>query len=216
MFIALVAAEQALDRGSPSEAVRLLREAEGLDAEGRRFRDALVFTLEVAGGAPDPTCLPPVLTLAVRVAEAAALAAEDQRQCVDLLAQALPAADVTAAARIADLERVLPVLCTGRRSAANSAASPLALLVQDLATTVQGPVSELTLARCATVLGDVETADLLWASALRSAPVEFSLGWAVRYPRENLTKVLGRADKNLLAVRVMARSGGDQRRGEAS
>lgn len=55
----------------------------------------------------------------------------------------------------------------------------------------------------------------LQRSALRSAPVEFSLGWAVRYPRENLTKVLGRADKNLLAVRVMARSG-EQRRGEAS
>jgi diguanylate cyclase (GGDEF)-like protein/PAS domain S-box-containing protein len=53
-------------------------------------------------------------------------------------------------------------------------------------------------------------------SALRAAPVEFSLGWAVRYPRENLTKVLGRADKNLLAVRVMARSGAEQRRGEAS
>jgi len=56
----------------------------------------------------------------------------------------------------------------------------------------------------------------LQRSALRSAPVEFSLGWAVRYPRENLTKVLGRADKNLLAVRVIARSGGEQRRGEAS
>lgn len=56
----------------------------------------------------------------------------------------------------------------------------------------------------------------LQRSALRSAPVEFSLGWAVRYPRENLTKVLGRADKNLLAVRVMARAGGEQRRGEAS
>lgn len=57
----------------------------------------------------------------------------------------------------------------------------------------------------------------LQQSALRSAPVEFSLGWAVRYPRENLTKVLGRADKNLLAVRVVARSaGGGQRKGEAS
>jgi diguanylate cyclase (GGDEF)-like protein/PAS domain S-box-containing protein len=56
----------------------------------------------------------------------------------------------------------------------------------------------------------------LQRSALRAAPVEFSLGWAVRYPRENLTKVLGRADKNLLAVRVVARSGGEQRRGEAS
>jgi diguanylate cyclase (GGDEF)-like protein/PAS domain S-box-containing protein len=52
----------------------------------------------------------------------------------------------------------------------------------------------------------------LQRSALRSAPVEFSLGWAVRYPRENLTKVLGRADKNLLAVRVEARSGGEQRK----
>jgi diguanylate cyclase (GGDEF)-like protein/PAS domain S-box-containing protein len=52
----------------------------------------------------------------------------------------------------------------------------------------------------------------LQRSALRSAPVEFSVGWAVRYPRENLTKVLGRADKNLLAVRVEARSG-DKRKG---
>ena len=61
-----------------------------------------------------------------------------------------------------------------------------------------------------------QVVDRLQRSALRSAPVEFSLGWAVRYPRENLTKVLGRADKNLLAVRVVARSGGEQRRGEAS
>ena len=52
----------------------------------------------------------------------------------------------------------------------------------------------------------------LQRSALRSAPVEFSVGWAVRYPRENLTKVLGRADKNLLAVRVEARSG-EKRKG---
>ncbi|MGQ0715266.1 MAG: GGDEF domain-containing protein [Gemmatimonadaceae bacterium] len=60
-----------------------------------------------------------------------------------------------------------------------------------------------------------QVVDRLQRSALRSAPVEFSLGWAVRYPRENLTKVLGRADKNLLAVRVEARSGGGQRRAES-
>lgn len=56
-----------------------------------------------------------------------------------------------------------------------------------------------------------QVVERLQKSALRSAPVEFSLGWAVRYPKENLTKMLGRADKNLLAVRVEARSGSDKR-----
>jgi diguanylate cyclase (GGDEF)-like protein/PAS domain S-box-containing protein len=58
-----------------------------------------------------------------------------------------------------------------------------------------------------------QVVERLQRSALRSAPVEFSLGWAVRYPRENLTKMLGRADKNLLAVRVEARSGTEKRKG---
>jgi diguanylate cyclase (GGDEF)-like protein/PAS domain S-box-containing protein len=57
-----------------------------------------------------------------------------------------------------------------------------------------------------------QVVERLQRSALRSAPVEFSLGWAVRYPRENLTKMLGRADKNLLAVRVEARSGQEKRK----
>ena len=42
--------------------------------------------------------------------------------------------------------------------------------------------------------------------ALRTAPVPFSLGWAVREPRESLMSTMNRADQNLLAVRVIERT----------
>lgn len=44
-------------------------------------------------------------------------------------------------------------------------------------------------------------------SAARSAPVAFSLGWAERSDEENFDTTVDRADKNLFAVRVLARSG---------
>jgi diguanylate cyclase (GGDEF)-like protein/PAS domain S-box-containing protein len=46
----------------------------------------------------------------------------------------------------------------------------------------------------------------LQVAALRTAPVPFSLGWAVREPGETLEKMLGRADANLLEVRVIERA----------
>ena len=46
----------------------------------------------------------------------------------------------------------------------------------------------------------------LQVAALRTAPVPFSLGWAVREPGEVLEKMLGRADANLLEVRVIERA----------
>lgn len=49
-------------------------------------------------------------------------------------------------------------------------------------------------------------ADRLKAAALRTAPVPFSLGWAVRTPGEALRQTVHRADKNLLAVRVIERA----------
>lgn len=46
----------------------------------------------------------------------------------------------------------------------------------------------------------------LQVAALRTAPVPFSLGWAIREPGETLEKMLGRADANLLEVRVIERA----------
>jgi hypothetical protein len=44
------------------------------------------------------------------------------------------------------------------------------------------------------------------AAALRTAPVPFSLGLAMREPGESLTSTINRADQNLLAVRVIERT----------
>lgn len=43
-------------------------------------------------------------------------------------------------------------------------------------------------------------------AALRTAPVPFSLGWAVREPGETLMSTMNRADQALLAVRVIQRT----------
>lgn len=48
-------------------------------------------------------------------------------------------------------------------------------------------------------------AERLKNSALRSAPVPFSLGWAAREAGEALVRLLDRADRNLLSVRVEQR-----------
>jgi diguanylate cyclase (GGDEF)-like protein/PAS domain S-box-containing protein len=49
-------------------------------------------------------------------------------------------------------------------------------------------------------------AERMQAAALRTAPVPFSLGWAVREPGETLVSTMNRADQNLLAVRVVNRT----------
>lgn len=49
-------------------------------------------------------------------------------------------------------------------------------------------------------------AERMQAAALRTAPVPFSLGWAVRQPKESLMSTMNRADQNLLAVRVIERT----------
>lgn len=46
----------------------------------------------------------------------------------------------------------------------------------------------------------------LSSSALRSAPVPFSLGWAARVDGESLAALLDRADRNLLNIRVEQRT----------
>lgn len=48
-------------------------------------------------------------------------------------------------------------------------------------------------------------ADRFRAEAFERAPVPFSLGWAVREPGETIQRLLDRADRGMMAVRVMAR-----------
>lgn len=49
-------------------------------------------------------------------------------------------------------------------------------------------------------------AERLKNSALKSAPVPFSLGWAAREAREPLVRLLDRADRGLLNVRIEQRT----------
>lgn len=53
-----------------------------------------------------------------------------------------------------------------------------------------------------------EVARRLQHAAARSAAVPFSLGWAARRPAESLEETLARANRNLIAVRVLARGAG--------
>jgi diguanylate cyclase (GGDEF)-like protein/PAS domain S-box-containing protein len=55
-------------------------------------------------------------------------------------------------------------------------------------------------------------AERLRNSALKSAPVPFSLGWAAREAGEPLVRLLDRADRGLLQVRVEQRVAGDEQR----
>lgn len=52
-----------------------------------------------------------------------------------------------------------------------------------------------------------EVARRLQHAAARSAAVPFSLGWAARRTGESLEETLARADRNLIAVRVLTRGG---------
>jgi diguanylate cyclase (GGDEF)-like protein/PAS domain S-box-containing protein len=58
-----------------------------------------------------------------------------------------------------------------------------------------------------------KVAKRLQLSALRTAPAAFSLGWAVRQGDEPFEKTIGRADQQLMAVRVVERAP-DARRGK--
>ena len=53
-------------------------------------------------------------------------------------------------------------------------------------------------------------ADRLRAEALERAPVPFSLGWAARASGEQLQRLMDRADRGLMQVRVMKRHSGPQ------
>jgi hypothetical protein len=50
-------------------------------------------------------------------------------------------------------------------------------------------------------------AERLQQAAARSAPVAFSLGWALRSGNESFEQTIERADQGLINVRVVTRSG---------
>ncbi len=58
-----------------------------------------------------------------------------------------------------------------------------------------------------TVARTEQVATRLQQSAARSAPVAFSLGWAIRDGREDLEATIARADYSMIAVRVLTRAG---------
>jgi diguanylate cyclase (GGDEF)-like protein/PAS domain S-box-containing protein len=64
----------------------------------------------------------------------------------------------------------------------------------------------LVLLHGATAVETEQVADRLRCEALQHAPVAFSLGWAAREEGEPLQRVIDRADKGMMAVRVMKRS----------
>jgi diguanylate cyclase (GGDEF)-like protein/PAS domain S-box-containing protein len=55
--------------------------------------------------------------------------------------------------------------------------------------------------------GTEEVARRLHSAAARSAPVSFSLGWAIRVDDEPIERTIDRADQELIDVRVVHRSG---------
>jgi hypothetical protein len=50
-----------------------------------------------------------------------------------------------------------------------------------------------------------EVAHRLKVTAERSAPLPFSLGWAVRGPGETLESTIQRADRELVSIRIQSR-----------
>ena len=166
--LALATSLHALRKGDPAEASRLLRQAPVADDAERRMCAAVADALagnevgEVPGG------LPPELTTALEIAQAASLVDSDPERCVRLVSEALASPDAAVpVAALVDLDRVLPMLCAiPAKDRDRSAPSPLIEIVTRLADSPDAAFSPLTLARCATAVGAFATAERLWWRAL--------------------------------------------------
>lgn len=142
-----------------------LETAHPADETERMIRDIVLSALN---GHPPPD-LPADLPAAVRdpllFARAMAVADADPRQCRDLVAKALPGLDMKAVTPLVDMDRALPVLtvAVGR---ARSRRSPLADVVAQITSSPDAEIDRLTLARCATAVGNHAIADELWRRIL--------------------------------------------------
>ncbi|RFS86985.1 hypothetical protein D0T12_01635 [Actinomadura spongiicola] len=163
---ALVVARHALARGDRAEGLRLLGEAVPADAGEARIHGILVAGL---GGAPvedpaPPDGAPTPVAAALRLVQAAGLAGTDPDRGRALLLEAAAAHDITG---LVNLSRVMPALCAAPGRGGGARPRELAAVLRTVSATV--PFDPLTLARCATAVGDHETADRAWRDALRAA-----------------------------------------------
>jgi hypothetical protein len=163
----LVAAERALGRDNPAAASRYLRlrpsSAEPGDRTGLLVADILDGRVPEPGAFAEPAADVPARTaLALRVAQAAALAETDPGKCVETLVPAIRDHDLTG---VVDVRKSLPLLCAdaGRR---RRIPARLAEMVRELAEAGGQGVNPLLLARCAAVVGEQRLAATLWARAL--------------------------------------------------
>ncbi|MBO2445701.1 hypothetical protein J4573_01220 [Actinomadura barringtoniae] len=167
--LALATSLHALRRGDPAEASRLLRQAPVADDAERRMCAAVADALEGNAVEEVPDGLPPELTHALEIAQAASLVETDPERCVQLVSAALVSPDAAVpVAALVDLDRVLPMLCAvpARDRDRSAAPSPLVDIVTRLADSPDASFSPLTLARCATAVGAFATAERLWWRAL--------------------------------------------------
>ncbi|GAA1557024.1 hypothetical protein GCM10009678_45050 [Actinomadura kijaniata] len=161
--VALTAARRALTAGDRDAALAALRDAPAAGPVERRIRDLLAAALAgEPGDAELPEGLPAPLTALLATAQAAALAGTDPQRCRTLLLRALPHYDVT---RLVDLGRALPALCAAPGQ--GGGARPRELSALDRRAAADDGFDPLTLARCATAVGDHQTADKAWRTALR-------------------------------------------------
>jgi len=146
-------------------------------ADARRIAAFLAHALD--GRLPDkeppdkepPDAGVPGLTAPLLVAQAAGLVRTDPSKAAAALIGALAEHDL---AGLVDVGRVLPALCAravrGKRREGPAKALAVAVRRQALGAAGSGGPALLTLARCATAVGDHDTAEGLWRRVLREAP----------------------------------------------
>ncbi|TDB91404.1 hypothetical protein E1264_01885 [Actinomadura sp. KC216] len=165
---ALAAARHALAGGDRAEALRLLDGASAIDADEARVR--AILTTALGGPAADdpgelapPDGAPARIAAALRLARAAGLADTDPEACRKLLLEALAEDEI---ADLVDLGRVMPALCAAPGRGGGARPRQLAALLRKVVVTTR--FEPLTLARCATAVGDHQMADSAWRDALRA------------------------------------------------
>jgi hypothetical protein len=167
VLLALAAARRAIAQDDLTVAARLLRAAQPADEAERETREILLGILDGDPPRPMPDHLPPAVAALLELTSAAFLADTDPRRCRELIIKALPGVDPDVLSELVDMGRALPMLSAGEaRMRARARPSPLAGLLDRLAAASRTPVDDLTLARCATAIGDFPAAERLWQAIL--------------------------------------------------
>ncbi|MEV2217808.1 hypothetical protein AB0H86_41360 [Streptomyces sp. NPDC050997] len=138
-------------------------------------RRVAAFLADALDGRPHdkepPDAGTPGLTAPLLVAQAAGLVRTDPSKAAAALTGTLAEHDL---AGLVDVGRALPALCAraarGKRREGPAKALAVAVRRQALGAAGSGGPALLTLARCATAVGDHDTAEALWRRVLRETP----------------------------------------------